>query len=167
MLKRLIASAVVFGVLLPVNALAKPNFPNQIKQHLGLASEPGCILCHGSDAGGGPVSQPFGQAMLAAGLTASGGDSLTGALDKLAADKTDSDGNGISDIDEIKQGLDPNPDKPPIQYGCGGGRISPPVRLGWSATAAGTLTFLFLSYRSTRRGRTTARAKERTRRMHV
>lgn len=99
-------------------AHAMPTFPEQIQAHLQLASPPSCNLCHGSVTGGGPVSQPFGQAMLAAGLNVTGGSTLTEALDQLDAEKTDSNGDNIPDIDGLRAGQEPTAGKPPVEYGC-------------------------------------------------
>ena len=140
------------ALLLPGTALALPGFPGQIQQHLSLSFTPGCIICHGSDAGGGPVSQPFGLAMLAAGLNSSGGSSLTTALDKLEAANTDSNGDGLGDVAALRMGTEPTAAKPPIEYGCGGGRIAAPRgQLGWPASVLSVMTFLFLSSRALRR----------------
>ncbi|MGC4064616.1 MAG: hypothetical protein QM784_08225 [Polyangiaceae bacterium] len=107
----------------PTTALARPQFPAAIQDHLGLAQTPSCTLCHGSTAGGGPVVQPFGKAMLAAGLSGASSDQeVAAALDQLERDGTDSNGDGVSDIDSLKMepALDPNPGGEPIKYGCGG-----------------------------------------------
>jgi hypothetical protein len=133
--------------LLPANAYAMSSFPGQIRNHLNLTNAPECILCHGSTAGGGPVVQPFGKSMLAAGLTMSGGGTLTSALDKLEQDGTDSDGDGVGDIDELKVGTSPNPDKTPIEYGCGG-QISAHSPWGVSpAFAAALMSLIVLTRR--------------------
>jgi hypothetical protein len=79
--------------------------------------------------------------MLAAGLTISGGSSLTSALDKLEQDGTDSDGDGVGDIDELKAGTSPNPDKTPIEYGCGG-QIS--AHSPWGVSPALTVALVSL-----------------------
>jgi len=129
-MKRMSVSVLIYGILLSVNVSAMPTFPGDIQSYLHLSYTPQCTLCHGSVTGGGPVVQPFGEAMLAAGLTVSGGSSLTNALDTLAKNKTDSNGNGIPDIDELKAGTNPNPDKTPLQYGCGA-KIAPGSPLGW------------------------------------
>jgi hypothetical protein len=147
-------------LMLPLTARAMPSFPGQIQQHLGLANPPSCMVCHGSTQGGGPISQPFGQAMLADGLNSSGGNSLTGALDKMEADKTDSNGDGVPDIEGLRQGIEPTPDKPPVVYGCGGGRIAPRGHMGWPDTAAAIITFALLAYRSSRGARKTSHARE-------
>lgn len=125
-----ILTLAILGTALPASSQARPGFPGEIQQHLGLDSEPSCLLCHGSKQGGGPVTQPFGLAMLDAGLTSSGNESLTSALDKLDADKTDSNGDGVPDIQGLKQHIMPVPSKEPIEYGCGGNTIAKasPVR---------------------------------------
>ena len=131
--------------LLPANAYAMSSFPGQVRDHLSLTYTPECILCHGSTAGGGPVVQPFGKSMLAAGLTISGGNTLTSALDKLEQDGTDSDGDGVGDIAELTadKPTNPNPDKTPIEYGCGG-QISAHAPWGASPAFAAALMSLIV-----------------------
>src|SRR5512145_1079940 len=140
------------GLVLPNPAIAMGSFPSQIQAHLGLAAPPQCNICHASTSGGGPVVQPFGKAMLAAGLTRAGASTLTFALDKLTQDKTDSNGDGTSDIDELKAGDNPNPDKTPPEYGCGA-QIANRHPTGWSATVAGLLMFVGLTSHRRRPGR--------------
>jgi hypothetical protein len=152
--------------MLPGTALAMPTFPGQIQQHLGLSAAPGCIICHSSDAGGGPVSQPFGQAMLGAGLTIAGGNSLTTALDKLEADGTDSNGDGIPDITGLRQGVMPTGSKPPVEYGCGA-RIATSEPKGWQATVASALVLGFLLTRALRRRTEVTSSKESDRATRV
>ncbi len=167
-MKKLQITFLVLALAIPNTAWAMPGFPGQIQQHLGLSAAPGCIICHGSNAGGGPVSQPFGQAMLTAGLTSSGGKSLTTALDKMEAANTDSNGDGVGDVTELRQGVEPLGSKPPIEYGCGGGRIAAPRgRLGWPASALSILTFGFLSSRALRRQPQVTSARESKRAARV
>lgn len=148
-MKKLIQIICALGVSIPAAAFAKDSFPGSIAQHLALNYTPECNLCHASTAGGGSVVQPFGLSMLAAGLNSSGGNSLTAALDKLKADGTDSDGDGTPDIAELTAGTSPNPDKTPIEYGCGG-QIAPHGTTGWQATALGLIAFIFFAKRAGR-----------------
>jgi hypothetical protein len=106
-------------------ALATPEFPAAITNHLQLDYQPGCDVCHGSSQGGGPMAKPFGRALQQRGLSAGNTSSLYAALDKLKADGVDSNGNGSSDIDDLITGVDPNAtgnqqlvNAPPPQYGC-------------------------------------------------
>ena len=91
------------------DAAATPNFPGAIKSHLGLDSKPACTLCHTTLAGGdGTVSRAFGVAMRGDGLVPNDTSSLNDALDALEAAGTDSDADGVGDIDELKAGTNPN-----------------------------------------------------------
>jgi hypothetical protein len=147
-MKRIAASVLVYGVLLSANVHAMPTFPSEIQSYLHLSYTPQCTLCHASLSGGGPVVTPFGEAMQAAGLTMSGGSTLTNALDTLAKNKTDSNGNGISDIDELKAGNNPNPDKTPVQYGCGA-KIAPGNPVGWQIPMFALVAMVLFRRRST------------------
>jgi hypothetical protein len=104
-------------------ARASSIYPGEIKSYLGLSYTPDCSLCHANgQTGYGTVTTPFGTSMRARGLTAQNVASLHTALDALAAEKTDSDGDGVPDIDELKAGTNPNSAGggvvPPPTYGC-------------------------------------------------
>ena len=104
-------------------ARASSNYPAEIRAHLGLSYTPDCTLCHSVPTGGfGTVTTPFGTSMQARGLKAQNVQSLTTALDALAGEQTDSDGDGVPDIDELKAGTNPNVagggTVPPPTYGC-------------------------------------------------
>jgi hypothetical protein len=124
--------------LIAAPAGATPNFPSAIASHLGLATSPDCTLCHVGPTQIGTVVTPFGTSMRARGLVMYDEKSLTTALDALAAEKKDSDGDGTPDIDELRAGTDPNtagdgtggtgtpaPDEP--RYGCGA-HVAPSTR---------------------------------------
>jgi MYXO-CTERM domain-containing protein len=79
--------------------------------------------------------------MLARGLIAGQEGSLTKALDKLGTDQVDSDADGVTDLDELRAGTDPNVDGgeslmgAPPAYGCGA-RMAPGEGFeGWAALA--------------------------------
>ena len=89
-------------------AYAAPDFPRTIASTLSLDYQPPCSICHqnGKTGDGTPI-ELFAWSMRARGLT---GDhsSLVPALAADETDEVDSDGDGISDIDELKNGTDVN-----------------------------------------------------------
>lgn len=125
MLRLLLASLVLTGAV----ALASPTYPADVQTHLSLSAPPpqSCSLCHVNGVGAvGTVNTPFGKAMRAQGLVLENPTSLNTALDALATAKTDSDGDGMSDIDELKAGRDPNvAESSDGGVGGGGGTTTP------------------------------------------
>lgn len=110
------------------SAAASPIYPDEIQNHLGGSTPiPSCTICHESILGGsGTVTRPHGEAMIAAGLFADDVASLYHALDELDASGLDSDGGGVNDIDELRDGTDPNVPSDdgtgphgPLRYGFG------------------------------------------------
>lgn len=118
----LLGSAALAGALLLASPSARASgaYPGTIGTKYSVTA-PQCTLCHNNPAGGGgTATQPFAATMKGLGL-AGGGDTakLTATLD---ANTNDTDGDGKSDVDEIKAGEDPNvsggtPVEPP-SYGC-------------------------------------------------
>lgn len=117
-------------------AAAQGDFPALMRNHLNLDYAPPCSVCHAKgNTGSGTVVTPFGWSMRAHGLEADAPDSVGTALDALAAAKVDSDGDGISDVDELVAGTDPNvagrvplPNGEQTGYGCGGTAPNPNAR---------------------------------------
>jgi hypothetical protein len=110
-----LAIAVLAGGL----AQGSSIYPPEVRAHLSLSYTPACTLCHETESGGfGTVTTPFGKSMMARGLVAQNIASLDTALDALAAEHTDSDHDGVPDIDELKAQTDPN--------AAGGGSVTPP-----------------------------------------
>jgi hypothetical protein len=117
-------------------AQAKSEFPGEIKNSYGLAYDVPCSVCHvkGNTGSATPIT-PFALSLRARGLTGDN-QSLSSALSKLESDAVDSDGDGVTDVNELKAGTDPNSsanasiinDQDP-GYGCGGtapqGRSAP------------------------------------------
>jgi MYXO-CTERM domain-containing protein len=108
--------------LLPARAAATPNFPGEVANHLMLDYLPACTLCHNGSPSVTTATTLFAESLRADGAQPNDTASLDAALDKLAKDMTDSDGDGTPDITELKNGTDPNTagtaDGPAIAYGC-------------------------------------------------
>lgn len=93
----------------PLVARATPDFPAAIARDLQLAAPPPCTVCHANNEGGaGTVVKPFGQYLISRGLAPFDASSLAGSLAAAQGERHDADGDGVTDIDALKQGLDPN-----------------------------------------------------------
>jgi len=95
-------------LVLAGSARATPNFPQAIATHLGTSHVPPCSICHQGPETQGTATTPFAVSMLSRGLQPYQESALTTALDALAGEQTDSDGDGYPDLEELKNGWDPN-----------------------------------------------------------
>lgn len=122
--RSLVSGGVVVAlVLFAGSAGATPNFPGAIQEHLSLSGAPACTTCHVGTPARGTVNTAFGTTMRSRGLVAYDEASLDTALDALAAEQKDSDGDGTADIRELTDGTDPNAGAggsgdPVPDYGC-------------------------------------------------
>ncbi|MEY4514669.1 MAG: hypothetical protein RLZZ450_6791 [Pseudomonadota bacterium] len=91
-------------------ARALPDYPEYLQTAASAPCLPHCNVCHRDDnAGSGTVDRPFALSMERIGGLGGGGSSdVARALDVLRAQKTDSDGDGVADNDELSRGEDPN-----------------------------------------------------------
>jgi hypothetical protein len=164
-----------FSLARPVEA--EPTFPPRLQAGLEKYFNqsfcvPQCIVCHQTNAGGGPTTA-FGTSMLIYGhLTPDTADPVVDKVknyfDAVAAAKTtggipngDSDGDGLSDEDELKAGDLPGVAGPAgqnlmcadIKYGCAGGRIAaaPPPADTVALFSAGLVVVGFAAMRRRRR----------------
>jgi hypothetical protein len=100
---------IALALVAPAAAWATPDFPAAIARDLQLSAPPACTICHATDAGGsGTVTKPFGKYLVSRGLVPFDESSLAAALAAAAGENHDSNGDGISDIEALKMGLDPN-----------------------------------------------------------
>ncbi len=91
-------------------AQASGNYPAEVATFTEVPCATTCLLCHTTaSGGGGTANQAFALALKDRGLTGGGDvDALITALSALEADAVDSDGDGTTDIDGLRAGLDPN-----------------------------------------------------------
>lgn len=143
---KLLGAFAAFGAIgLSVStAGATPTFPAVIAEKLSVAA-PECTLCHAGTPGPGTAVTPFAKTLKTRGLVPNNEDSLKTALDAIAAEGKDSDGDGTPDIRELEDGTDPNsaPGDGAItpEYGCEIGRG---LRVDGSAGAVPALAFVLL-----------------------
>lgn len=106
---RLRSLLLALAVTSPLAARATPTFSAAIARDLQLSGPPACTICHATNVGGtGTVVKPFGKYLVSRGLAPFDEGSLAGALAAAAGEHHDTDGDGILDVDALKQGLDPN-----------------------------------------------------------
>lgn len=129
--------ALVAAVLLvPTSARAEQQYPTVMQDHLALKYPPPCSVCHEKgNTGSATVITPFGWSMRGRGLVVEDPRSVTQALDALRDAHTDSDGDGVGDVDELVASSDPNsagsipiPNGEEPGYGCGGEAPNPSRR---------------------------------------
>lgn len=134
------------GVLFSSRAAASPTYPGELQALLDMPCVPQCTLCHRDNNGGrGTVVTPFGQAMRQAGLVYKRPDLIQPALDKLQQEGVDSDGDGVGDVDELRQGRNPNQPGEGVlcvKYGCGAS-VAPDANAGIENVAAVALALCF------------------------
>lgn len=123
-------------------ARASDPFPGAVRDDLDMPCLPTCFLCHITNPGeAGSAQQPFADSMVNAAGIPSPGDTNWVTAGLAALGDTDTDVDGMSDIDELKAGRDPNVKgegdicAPEVKYGCGAAHVSaaPPTDLGGAA----------------------------------
>jgi len=116
-----LGAAAISMAVMPAVASATPEFPDAIASFVGADIAPECTICHDNPNGGrGTVTTVFGSYMRSRGLSAYDDASLETALQAAQGERHDSDGDGITDVDALAQGLDPNGENagPAASYGC-------------------------------------------------
>ena len=140
-------------------ARASTGYPAEIQNRLSLRYRPDCGICHVGSPGPGNVNTDFGESLIAFGMKGGDTSSLDAALDASQSRHWDSDGDGVSDIDELVRGTDPN--GPALArvagpaYGCSlTHRIAAPIAPSMTAmTILLTLSVLRLRAKAKNAGR--------------
>lgn len=148
-------------------ARATPQYPGAIDAELATSCPDPlsrCLICHTTAAGGKTAFQPFALTLQANGFyrpNDPNGLRTTLRLLALPANNPDSDEDGVTDLDELRQCRNPSGgefDSVP-EYGCDGARVAPPTDR-WGAAAA-LLLGVILSAGLVRRTRAERRAGKR------
>ena len=134
-------------------AFASSPYPDFIQTKYGLAQKPpqDCGLCHTNGLGGATVWR-MGANLKARGLTGGSNTALLGMkLDEIETEMLDTDGDGVTDVDELKAGTDPGVAAvTPTDGGTGGGTGGgggtvegpPALKFGCGATSVPGILFI-------------------------
>lgn len=143
-LAKLLSSLAISSSALFVSnsALASDVFPGAVRDTLEMPCLPSCLLCHTVNPGmSGLTDQPFTLAMTGNAGLPNPGETAWVERGLAALGATDSDEDGMSDLDELKAGRDPNVKgagdicAPDVHYGCGAASVATPASGGWSGAA--------------------------------
>jgi MYXO-CTERM domain-containing protein len=123
----LASAAALLALAWPGAAMATPTFPGVIQRFVGSAMPPPCTICHNNPSGGiGTVTTTFGKYMRMRGLVLLDENSLRVALMAAQGEMHISNSDGITDLDALRAGEDPNNPKAsasteasPPNFGCG------------------------------------------------
>jgi hypothetical protein len=140
----------LFLALVAAPAFATDQYPAVLQNRFSLPVPPGCQVCHFNGiTARGTVTTPVGTSLRDRGLVANDSASLNTALDALANEMVDSDGDGVSDVEEFMNGTDPNEAAMGTGGGAGGGTgaggglvDAGPLRYGCGATVVPQLLLL-------------------------
>ena len=94
----------------PSIAVASPTYPGTLVSALDLDCTPKCTLCHTVATGGfATVNTPFGLTVrMQYDLECCDPALLRTVIDQIREDETDSDDDGVSDVDELQALTHPN-----------------------------------------------------------
>jgi len=133
-------AAVTFALMIPSAAMGTERLPARVADALALGYRPACSLCHlKGNTGPGTASTPFALSMKARGLVGDDQASVSPALVLLDTDRVDSDGDGVTDVDELKMGADPNSPEGGVAASKGSGDLATswPLLLAIAVVRAG------------------------------
>jgi hypothetical protein len=143
-------SLVLVALALSPAAMASQEYPGEIKAQLMLADAPPCTICHLTNIGGTmTVTKPFGRNLMDNHmLRAQDVPGLHKAITDADAAGDDVDGDGVHDIDELRNNTDPNVPEGGVaaeqpKFGCYCTAVR--ARSGFSAAGAAWLAALALS----------------------
>jgi hypothetical protein len=109
-LARLAGFCALLGAVFVVSsARASESYPATLEAALDMACPPACTTCHSRPQGGElTANKPLGISLRRAGLECCNTRQLRDVIATLEANATDSDSDGVPDVEELRAGTDPN-----------------------------------------------------------
>lgn len=105
---RVLGLGVLALLIVPQDAHASRTFSDEIAEALGASRAPACTVCHQRGDNGVAVPTPFSSSLASFGFDRRRADSIGPALSALEVAATDSDGDGVGDVAELRAQRDPN-----------------------------------------------------------
>ena len=97
------------SVFVAPSARASESYPAALEAALDMTCPPACTTCHSRPQGGElTANKPLGISLRRAGLECCNTRQLRDVIATLEANATDSDSDGVIDVDELRLGTDPN-----------------------------------------------------------
>lgn len=116
------------ALLYTATASAAPSYSRHLQTSLDMPCAPSCLLCHTEAKGGAATANTkLGISLRKAGLECCSLRELDEIVADLEQQEKDSDGDGVPDIAELREGSDPNVKRsdaliacapPAIAHGC-------------------------------------------------
>lgn len=140
------AIVMVMAGLFPSMAWASRRFPAEVATELGLSYQPACSLCHSKgNTGPGTAQTPVALSLKARGLQSGGRSTVSSSLAALDHDRVDSDGDGVTDTDELRMGTDPNSPEPTAFAGRADPSFGCEVARGRTSEVLGSISAMMLA----------------------
>lgn len=130
-------------VLSTSSAAASPKYSDRLEERFDMTCAPTCLLCH-TDAQGGyaTANTKFGISLRKAGLSCCDLSDFDDLIDEVEEAETDSDGDGIPDLEELSNGTDPNKKSKTAEVACAPETITGGCSASGRAGGASALTLV-------------------------
>lgn len=131
-----LARTLLLAITVSASVGAEPDYPEVVQEATGLTCPAPCTLCHTRESGGLTYITPFGRRIWTLGIRPSHPETVATTLrcmrerncPSAPGEVFDTDGDGVSDVDELDQGRHPGRAGDiavcGASYGCGA-RVAP------------------------------------------
>jgi hypothetical protein len=124
-------------------AAASPKYSDRLEERFDMTCAPTCLLCHTNAQGGfATANTKFGVSLRKAGLSCCDLSDFDDLIDEVEEAETDSDDDGIPDLEELADGTDPNKKIETAELACAPEAATGGCSASGRAGAAGALTFV-------------------------
>jgi hypothetical protein len=141
-----LARTLLLAITVSASVRAEPEYPEVVQEAAGLTCPAPCTLCHTRESGGLQYITPFGRRIWTLGIRPGHPETIATTLrcmrerncPSAPGEVFDTDGDGVSDTDELDQGRHPGRAGDVAvcgaSYGCGA-RVATRETLSWRGAA--------------------------------